>query len=289
MKRLVISIAMAVLPMLIFGQECFTNGTEWITKITTPGNPQTELIKIEKLDGMVNIDGYDALKMYCEYENKPDSKTLLYYVRTEGDKVFFRLPDDDSGTWYLMYDFGLVAGEGCYLYSPLYTDKENNNTPLKDYIKCISWTKDETSDIYIMDAEEYEDNTCSGLILDGPRWFDGISSIRGISCNIGLGMRSGSISRLIEVKNGDRVFYSYDTSSISQVSHTTPLRYRVDGLNINLSGTEVRDNIQVYYTNGALLGNFTAKGNSIDISVPNSGMYILKIKNTTISIHVPAV
>lgn len=126
MKRLVISIAMVVLPMLIFGQECFTNGTEWITKITTPGNPQTELIKIEKLDGMVTIDGYDALKMYCEYESIPDSKTLLYYVRTEGDKVFFRLPDDDSGTWYLMYDFGLVAGEGCYLYSPLYTDKENN-------------------------------------------------------------------------------------------------------------------------------------------------------------------
>lgn len=148
MKRLVISIAMVVLPMLIFGQECFTNGTEWKTKITTPENPQTELIKIEKLDGMVNIDGYDALKMYCEYESIPDSKTLLYYVRTEGDKVFFRLPDDDSGTWYLMYDFGLVAGECCYLYSPLYTDKENNNTPLKDYVKCISWTKGETSDIY---------------------------------------------------------------------------------------------------------------------------------------------
>ena len=279
---------MAVLPMLIFGQECFTNGTEWITKITTPGNPQTELIKIEKLDGMVTIDGYDALKMYCEYESIPDSKTLLYYVRTEGDKVFFRLPDDDSGTWYLMYDFGLVAGEGCYLYSPLYTDKENNNTPLKDYIKCISWTKDETSGIYIMDAEEYEDNTCSGLTLDGIRWFDGISSVRGISSNIGLGMISGSFSRLIEVKNGERVFYSDNTTSISKVSHTH-LRYRVDGLNINLSETEPGDNIQVYYTSGALLGNFAAKGNSINISVPNSGMYILKIKNTTISIHVPAV
>ena len=288
MKRLVISIAMAVLPMLIFGQECFTNGTEWITKITTPGNPQTELIKIEKLDGMVTIDGYDALKMYCEYESIPDSKTLLYYVRTEGDKVFFRLPDDDSGTWYLMYDFGLVAGEGCYLYSPLYTDKENNNTPLKDYIKCISWTKDETSGIYIMDAEEYEDNTCSGLTLDGIRWFDGISSVRGISSNIGLGMISGSFSRLIEVKNGERVFYSDNTTSISKVSHTH-LRYRVDGLNINLSETEPGDNIQVYYTSGALLGNFAAKGNSINISVPNSGVYVLKLKNTTISIHVPAV
>lgn len=288
MKRLVISIAMVVLPMLIFGQECFTNGTEWKTKITTPGNPQTELIKIEKLDGMVNIDGYEALKMYCEYESIPDSKTLLYYVRTEGDKVFFRLPDDDSGTWYLMYDFGLVAGEGCYLYCPLYTDKENNNTPLKDYVKCISWTKGETSDIYIMDAEEYEDNTCSGLTLDGIRWFDGISSVRGISSNIGLGMISGSFSRLIEVKNGDRVLYSDNTTSISKVSNA-PLRYRVDGLNINLSGTEVSDKIQVYYTSGALLGNFTAKGNSINIRVPNSGVYVLKLKNTTISIHVPAV
>lgn len=287
MKRLVISIAMAILPMLIFGQECFTNGTEWKTKITTPGYPQKDLIKIEKLDGMVNIDGYDALKMYCEYESIPDSKTLLYYVRTEGDKVFFRLPDDDSGTWYLMYDFGLVTGEGCYLYCPLYTDEENNNTPLKDYFKCINWTKDETSGIYFMDAEEYEDNTCTGLILDGPRWFDGISSIRGISSNIGLGMRSGSFPQLIEVKNGDRVFYSDNTTSISKVSNA-PLRYRVDGLNINLSGTEVSDKIQVYYTSGALLGNFTAKGNSIDISVPNSGMYILKIRNTTISIHVPA-
>lgn len=288
MKRLVISIAMAVLPMLIFGQECFTNGTEWTTKITTPGYPQKDLIKIEKLDGMVNIDGYDALKMYCEYESIPDSKTLLYYVRTEGDKVFFRLPDDDSGTWYLMYDFGLVTGEGCYLYCPLYTDKENNNTPLKDYVKCISWTKGETSDIYIMDAEEYEDNTCSGLTLDGIRWFDGISSVRGISSNIGLGMISGSFPQLLEVKNGDRVFYSDNTTSISKVSNA-PLRYRVDGLNINLSGTEVSDNIQVYYTNGALLGNFTAKGNSINISVPNSGVYVLKLKNTTISIHVPAV
>ena len=287
MKRLVISIAMVILPMLIFGQECFTNGTEWTTKITTPGYPQKDLIKIEKLDGMVNIDGYDALKMYCEYESIPDSKTLLYYVRTEGDKVFFRLPDDDSGTWYLMYDFGLVTGEGCYLYCPLYTDKENNNTPLKDYFKCISWTKDETSGIYIMEAEEYEDNTCSGLTLDYMKWFDGVSSVRGISSNIGLGMISGSFSQLIEVKNGDRVFYSDNTTSISKVSNT-PLRYRVDGLNINLSGTEVSDNIQVYYTNGALLGNFTAKGNSINISVPNSGMYILKIKNTTISIHVPA-
>ena len=287
MKRLVISIAMAILPMLIFGQECFTNGTEWKMMIRSIEYQPKTSFEISKLDGMVNINGYDAFKMYSEYENKPDSKTLLYYVRTEGDKVFFRLPDDDSGTWYLMYDFGLVTGEGCYLYCPLYTDKENNNTPLKDYFKCISWTKDETSGIYIMDAEEYEDNTCTGLILDGPRWFDGISSIRGISSNIGLGMRAGSFPQLIEVKNGDRVFYSDNTTSISKVSNT-PLRYRVDGLNINLSGTEVGDNIQVYYTSGALLGNFTAKGNSIDISVPNSGMYILKIKNTTISIHVPA-
>lgn len=137
-----------------------------------------------------------------------------------------------------------------------------------------------------MGMEEYKDDTFELLRGEG-EWIKGISSTLGINYNTGFGMTGGEF-RLIEVKNGNHVFYSDNTTSISKVSNA-PLRYRVDGLNINLSGTEVSDKIQVYYTNGALLGNFAAKGNSINISVPNSGMYILKIKNTTISIHVPAV
>ena len=283
MKRLVISIAMVVLPMLIFGQECFTNGTEWKMMIRSIEYQPKTSFEISKLDGMVNINGYDAFKMYSEYENKPDSKTLLYYVRTENDKVFFKLPDDDSEEWYLMYDFGLAVGEGCYIYNPTFTISFKKL--YKTYLKCISITKDETSDNTIMGMEEYKDDTFELLRGEG-EWIKGISSTLGINYNTGFG-RTGGEFRLIEVKNGDRVFYSDNTTSISKVSNA-PLRYRVDGLNINLSGTEVSDKIQVYYTNGALLGNFTANGNSIDISVPNSGMYILKIKNTTISIHVPA-
>ena len=284
MKRLVISIAMAVLPMLIFGQECFTNGTEWKMMIRSIEYQPKTSFEISKLDGMVNIDGYEAFKMYSEYENKPDSKTLLYYVRKENDKVFFKLPDDNSEEWYLMYDFGLAVGEGCYIYNPTFTISFKKL--YKTYLKCISITKDETSGNTIMGMEEYKDDTFELLRGEG-EWIKGISSTLGINYNTGFGMTGGEF-RLIEVKNGDRVFYSDNTTSISKVSNA-PLRYRVDGLNINLSGTEVSDNIQVYYTNGALLGNFTANGNSINISVPNSGMYILKIKNTTISIHVPAV
>ena len=284
MKRLVISIAMAVLPMLIFGQECFTNGTEWKMMIRSIEYQPKTSFEISKLDGMVNINGYDAFKMYSEYENKPDSKTLLYYVRTENDKVFFKLPDDDSEEWYLMYDFGLAVGEGCYIYNPTFTISFKKL--YKTYLKCISITKDETSDNTIMGMEEYKDDTFELLRGEG-EWIKGISSTLGINYNTGFG-RTGGEFRLIEVKNGDRVFYSDNTTSISKVSNA-PLRYRVDGLNINLSGTEVSDKIQVYYTNGALLGNFTANGNSINISVPNSGVYVLKLKNTTISIHVPAV
>lgn len=284
MKRLVISIAMVVLPMLIFGQECFTNGTEWKMMIRSIEYQPKTSFEISKLDGMVNINGYDAFKMYSEYENKPDSKTLLYYVRTENDKVFFKLPDDDSEEWYLMYDFGLAVGEGCYIYNPTFTI--NDKELYKTYLKCISITKDETSGNTIMGMEEYKDDTFELLRGEG-EWIKGISSTLGINYNTGFGMTGGEF-RLIEVKNGDRVFYSDNTTSISKVSNA-PLRYRVDGLNINLSGTEVSDKIQVYYTSGALLGNFTAKGNSINIRVPNSGVYVLKLKNTTISIHVPAV
>ena len=270
--------------MLIFGQECFTNGTEWKMMIRSIEYQPKTSFEISKLDGMVNINGYDAFKMYSEYENKPDSKTLLYYVRTENDKVFFKLPDDDSEEWYLMYDFGLAVGEGCYIYNPTFTISFKKL--YKTYLKCISITKDETSDNTIMGMEEYKDDTFELLRGEG-EWIKGISSTLGINYNTGFGMTGGEF-RLIEVKNGDRVFYSDNTTSISKVSNA-PLRYRVDGLNINLSGTEVSDNIQVYYTNGALLGNFTAKGNSINIRVPNSGVYVLKLKNTTISIHVPAV
>ena len=284
MKRIVISIAMAILPMLIFGQECFTNGTEWKMMIRSIEYQPKTSFEISKLDGMVNINGYDAFKMYCEYENKPDSKTLLYYVRKENDKVFFKLPDDDSEKWYLMYDFGLAVGEGCYIYNPTFTISFKKL--YKTYLKCISITKDETSDNTIMGMEEYKDDTFELLRGEG-EWIKGISSTLGINYNTGFG-RTGGEFRLIEVKNGDRVFYSDNTTSISKVSNA-PLRYRVDGLNINLSGTEVSDNIQVYYTNGALLGNFTANGNSINIRIPNSGVYVLKLKNTTISIHVPAV
>ena len=284
MKRLVISIAMVVLPMLIFGQECFTNGTEWKMMIRSIEYQPKTSFEISKLDGMVNIDGYEAFKMYSEYENKPDSKTLLYYVRKENDKVFFKLPDDNSEEWYLMYDFGLAVGEGCYIYNPTFTI--NDKELYKTYLKCISITKDETSDNTIMGMEEYKDDTFELLRGEG-EWIKGISSTLGINYNTGFG-RTGGEFRLIEVKNGDRVFYSDNTTSISKVSNT-PLRYRVDGLNINLSGTEVSDKIQVYYTSGALLGNFTAKGNSINIRVPNSGVYVLKLKNKTISIHVPAV
>ncbi len=284
MKRIVISIAMAVLPMLIFGQECFTNGTEWKMMIRSIEYQPKTSFEISKLDGMVNIDGYEAFKMYSEYENKPDSKTLLYYVRKENDKVFFKLPDDNSEEWYLMYDFGLAVGEGCYIYNSTFTISLKKL--YKTYLKCISITKDETSDNTIMGMEEYKDDTFELLRGEG-EWIKGISSTLGINYNTGFG-RTGGEFRLIEVKNGDRVFYSDNTTSISKVSNT-PLRYRVDGLNINLSGTEVSDKIQVYYTSGALLGNFTAKGNSINIRVPNSGVYVLKLKNKTISIHVPAV
>lgn len=234
MKRLVISIAMAVLPMLIFGQECFTNGTEWKMMIKSIEPQPKTSIEISKLDGMVNIDGYEAFKMYSEYENKPDSKTLLYYVRKENDKVFFKLPDDDSEEWYLMYDFGLAVGEGCYIYNPTFTISFKKL--YKTYLKCISITKDETSDNTIMGMEEYKDDTFELLRGEG-EWIKGISSTLGINYNTGFG-RTGGEFRLIEVKNGDRVFYSDNTTSISKVSNA-PLRYRVDGLNIGSAGFSV--------------------------------------------------
>ena len=97
MKRIFISAIMIILSISIFGQTRFTDGMEWKTQIWNTAKPVDEYnIEISKLDGTINVDGYNALRMYCEKENEPESRTLKYYVRTDKDKVYFMLPENSS-------------------------------------------------------------------------------------------------------------------------------------------------------------------------------------------------
>lgn len=110
-------LVLAFAPTLMNAQTFFTVGTSWKTELWNMEPDPKIYIQIVSLDGTETIDGYTSMKMYSEYENDATSRKLVAYIRTNGDKVFFMNPETKTKAWYLMYDFGLKAGEGCYVYS----------------------------------------------------------------------------------------------------------------------------------------------------------------------------
>lgn len=211
MKRFFNTLAMTLLSMVAFGQTCFKDGTEWKAQIDPDADPTEHYVKISRLEGTVNIGGYEALKMYTEREGRPETKYLNYYVRTDKDKVYFMPAEYNSGTWYLMYDFGMTPGQGCYMYRPPYGNQE----PYRSYVKCVSIGQEEGYNYPVMELVDYMDETCDELTKGDGRWLKGVSSLNGVDFNIGFGLTGTGGGTLLEVKNGNDVYYS-KTSSIHE-------------------------------------------------------------------------
>lgn len=264
--------AIVLLPMLSFGQTCFTGGMEWRTQLVSTADPTgRSTVEVSTLEEAVLVDGYEALKMYSMYENEPESKAMKYYVRTDNDRVFFKLPGSTSGAWYLMYDFGLTAGQGCYVYSPVFAG--DGNEPLRSYVKCVNIGTAEAPDVCLMEMEEFKDESCVEPTGKGT-WLKGISSENGVDYNIGFGM-DGIGTLLLSAKNGSNVLFSRNTTSISNVPQSA-LKYHVEGLNLVVSGVMPGDKLQICQTDGTVIGNFIAKDTEVSIRLPKAGLYILR-------------
>ena len=275
MKKIFNTLAMTLLSMVAFGQTCFKDGTEWKAQINPDADPTEHYVKISRLEGTVNIGGYEALKMYTEREGRPETKYLNYYVRTDKDKVYFMPAEYNSGTWYLMYDFGMTPGQGCYMYRPPYGNQE----PYRSYVKCVSIGQEEGYNYTVMELVDYMDETCDELTKGYGRWLKGVSSLNGVDFNIGFGLTGTGGGTLLEVKNGNDVYYSI-TSSIHENKQAS-VEYRVEGLRVFVSNLNTKDKIQVYQADGTLLGSYIPKGQNMSISLPKDGAYILKIGEMT--------
>lgn len=257
---------MIFVSMFAFSQTQFIDGTEWRTQQTNTADPVTKShIKISKLDGIINIGNYEALKMYCKYEGE-FTWTMDYYIRTENDKIFFMPVDADE--WFLMYDFGLKPGQGCYVYSPAI--KDNSNMPLKSYVKCVNIEDGNATDFPIMTIEEYKDETCIGKGI----WLKGLSSKCGVDYNIGFDM-DGIGTSLLEVKRGENIIYSQKTSSISQISDKS-IKYSINGHDLTVFGINPSDDIRLYNIEGKLLESFKSEGDMVSVRMHQKGIYILK-------------
>lgn len=150
-------LVLAFAPTLMNAQTFFKEGTSWKTELWNMEPDPKIYIQIVSLDGTETIDGYTSMKMYSEYENDATSRKLVAYIRTNGDKVFFMNPETKTKAWYLMYDFGLKAGEGCYVYSCEVMNAEGE--PRRSYV-MYTGTNTTESGLTAMELKEYYDETC---------------------------------------------------------------------------------------------------------------------------------
>lgn len=111
----------------------FTDGMEWRTEITgTQSSNATFSLETVTIEDYID----DVIfKMFRHYNNDTSYQEFIAFVKTIGDKVFFSSESSDDSDWYLLYDFGITDGEGCYVYSPLVMS--TSKIPYKTYIKCI--------------------------------------------------------------------------------------------------------------------------------------------------------
>lgn len=270
MKKLFTLFALAMLPAFAIGQSYFKDGTTWKTLVTSTTTPYGQSsVEVSTLSGQQVVDGYNTLKLYYTNDGNESSTTFIAYIRTDNDKVYFKLADSESEDWRLMYDFGLSVGEGCYVY---YLCNGSVNESDKTYIKCTG-ISDDASGLKVMSLEEYNDETCSFLYGTG-KWLKGLASENGLRYNNRFNM-DGLGSTLLEAYNGSEVFYS---KTVTDIANARPdgLGVRIDGKNLCVSNAGGQE-IALYTTDGVRIARTVAAGGTASLTLPGSGMYLLKV------------
>lgn len=263
---------LAFAPTLMNAQTFFKEGTSWKTERWNMEFDPKIHIQIVSLDGTETIDGYASMKMYSEYENDATSRKLVAYIRTDGDKVFFMNPETKSKAWYLMYDFGLKAGEGCYVYSCEFTNAEGE--PLRSYV-MYTGTNTTESGLTAMEVKEYCDETCNEY-FGSEKWLKGLASSRGVLLNSSFALDGMGSSLLLESSNNNTLLYSRNSTQVTDIEGAE-LKVTVNGLSVEVSGIKSPCRLTVYSPDGALLQSKMAEAGNTKLTLPKKGIYLLKV------------
>ena len=267
---------MSLLPIFSFSQNYFKDGMEWQVRFSNTDVPNITKYETYSLDGRENVDGYEALKMYVSDEYESKSHEFVMFVRTDGDKVYFKTPDLQE--WLLMYDFGLQPGEGCYVYGAWGAMKNE-----KTYVKCDAIKEDESTGLTVMSLHGYSDETCSreyGKVS----WLKGLSSESGVVYNTFFDDWDGVGYLLIEAKDNGNVVYK---KVFANVSGASDLHVSVftDGTDIILNNVDAPCEVTLFSASGELVKKEIVGSRSVRISVPRQGAYLVKIGDTTTKVN----
>ena len=278
-KRFILLI-LAFIPLLMNGQNHFKDGMKWRTQICGTHEPEgvksIEVVTIEK-----TLDD-NCFNMYRSYEENTSDRKLIAVIKTEESKVYFNPNRLKSSEWYLLYDFNLKPGEGCFIYSPLAFSKDSE--PYKTYVKCIGIDEKFNEDWSVLRLEEYKDDSCLRILGHGS-WIIGLSSLNGILYNNRFEV-DGFGSVLLEVSDDEKILYSNKQSGIIEITDTSIPNIKVDGLDIYIS---VNNDMcgSIYSQSGEHIGDYKLSKTPTHIKLSNRGVYILKLENTSKKILVP--
>lgn len=279
MKRIIL-IMLAFIPFIMNGQVHFTDGMKWRTEFSGTHTPEwvtsIEVVTIEK-----TLDD-NCFNLYRSDEDNTSERELIAVIKQEESKVYFNPNGYKSSEWYLLYDFSLKPGEGCYIYNPVVLSKDSE--PYKTYIKCIGIDEKFNEDWSAMLLEEYTDDSCLYILGTGS-WITGLSSLNGILHNNRFG-DDGVYTRLLDISCGERIIYSNKPSGISEITDTDDLNIKIEGLDISVSA---KDNIcgSIYTQAGIHMGDYKFSKTPTHIKLSHRGIYIIKLGNTAKKILVP--
>lgn len=275
-----ILLILAFISLSMNSQNLFTDGMKWRTLIY--GTHEHEVVNSIEIVTIEKTLDENCFNMYRSYEDNTSDRELIAVIKTEESKVYFTPNGFKSSEWYLLYDFSLKPGEGCFIYNPLTFTEDSK--PYKTYVKCIGIDEKFNEDWSLLRLEEYTDKSCLNLIGNGS-WIKGLSSLNGILYNNRFGV-DGFSSFLLEVSDNERVLYSNIPSGILETTDTSIPNIKVDGLDLYIS---VNDDIcgSIFSQAGVHIGDYKFSKAPTHIKLSNRGVYILKLENTSKKILVP--
>lgn len=275
MKKILLLMTMIV-PFIANSQTCFKDGMKWhICGYTFESGPNVKAYDIYVTAEKTDVDG--VLMLYKSYDDSPE-REFVGYVKTEEDRVLFNGVSSASADWYLLYDFGLKPGEGCYVYSLAFLD-EQSVPRYKTYVECVALNEksadyDGWDTLTMQEYDETVDPPDSSIKF---AWIKGLGSQMGILHN-GIYGTGGPGTKLTDVFwNGEQIFKRV-TTGVSEIKDSGSADIRIDGRNLYVSA-EKEMNCAIYTANGLHIGTYVLGSTVSRIELPDRGVYILKIGN----------
>lgn len=200
MKKILLALFLTPL-FAVSAENAFVDGTVWEMYVSTLAHPSIKpRISTNKIDGVREIGGYEALLMYRE-------SSFEAFVRTEGDKVYCAW-DEENPEWYLCFDFGMKPGDEQVFYN-MDVGKPSEGRLMRCVAEMTNtaygdWPALEM--VQVINGKEYEITEI---------WLKGLGSQFGPTVGPSAGLIGGGSSDIRRVTNGDRVIFEKPESGIA--------------------------------------------------------------------------